>query len=335
MTSIVLVLRLVMVAVFGVAACAKLADLDATRDTVAAFGVPRRYAKPAGTLLPFAELATAVALVPQASVRWGAVAAIALLAIFVAGIVGALARGLAPDCNCFGQLSSSQIGWPTLARNGALVVVAGVVVWKAPGSALTDWTTNTSAANLVAAGAVIALTFACVAIVRYRQLTASLRVAVAAAGTARPSTLALGQPAPAFTLPDLDGADTSLSGLLERGLPVVLVFASPVCGPCQQLIPELARWNAAVHDNVSVVVIESGMGQFEDLTAHLPASDGLIVVVEPGLEIAAAYRVNQTPTAIAIAPDGTISSPPTPGAGAIERLVRSTLKHHQAQLVQA
>src|ERR1700749_4848233 len=113
----------------------------------------------------------------------------ALLLIFIAGIVGALARGLTPDCNCFGQLSSSEIGWQTLARNGILVLVAALVVWKAPGSSLSDWTTNTSVANLVAAAAVIALTFACVALVRYRQMVASLRVAAEAAGAARPTTL--------------------------------------------------------------------------------------------------------------------------------------------------
>src|SRR5262249_33556423 len=64
---LVLVGRLALAGVFAVAGAAKLADRAGTRDAVAAFGVPERLASPAGLLLPLAELATAVLLLPAAT----------------------------------------------------------------------------------------------------------------------------------------------------------------------------------------------------------------------------------------------------------------------------
>jgi hypothetical protein len=39
-----------------------------------------------------------------------------------------MARGRRPDCHCFGKSHSEPIGWPTLGRNLALVIIAGMVV---------------------------------------------------------------------------------------------------------------------------------------------------------------------------------------------------------------
>jgi uncharacterized membrane protein YphA (DoxX/SURF4 family) len=120
--------RLLLAAVFAVAGAAKLADLAGSRSAVAGFGVPERLARPLGTLLPFAELAVAVALLPAASARAGATGALVLLLGFSAGIARSIARGESPDCHCFGQLHSEPAGPRTLARNFALAVVAAFVV---------------------------------------------------------------------------------------------------------------------------------------------------------------------------------------------------------------
>src|SRR5207302_1416999 len=50
------------------------------------FGVPSVLADPFGVLLPVAELAVAVALILAATTWWGALGALALLLLFVAGI---------------------------------------------------------------------------------------------------------------------------------------------------------------------------------------------------------------------------------------------------------
>src|SRR5207244_547943 len=82
---------------------------------------------PLSSLLPLVELGVALALLPAVSAWWSALGALGLLLVFVVGIGVSLLRGRRPACHCFGQLHSAPVGWPTLARNGALAGVAGVV----------------------------------------------------------------------------------------------------------------------------------------------------------------------------------------------------------------
>src|SRR5438132_853184 len=106
MALVLLAARLALAGIFAVAGLAKLADLKGSRRAMRDFGVPARLATPAGLLLPLAELAAAAALVPVESAWAGALAALALLVLFVGGIGLSLARGRHPDCHCFGQLST-------------------------------------------------------------------------------------------------------------------------------------------------------------------------------------------------------------------------------------
>jgi uncharacterized membrane protein YphA (DoxX/SURF4 family) len=123
-----LVARFLLAGVFAVAGAAKLADLTRSHAAVEAFGVPAQLAQPIGTLLPLAELTTAVLLLPAATARAGAIAALTVLLASSAGIAASIARGEAPDCHCFGQLHSQPVGPKTLRRNFALALVAGFVV---------------------------------------------------------------------------------------------------------------------------------------------------------------------------------------------------------------
>ena len=110
MATAVLALRLLLAGVFLTAGIGKLRDLPGSRRAVADFGVPERAARVVGLLLPLAEIAIAVSLVPAPSARWGALAAAILLAAFIVGIARALSRGEQPDCHCFGQIHSAPAG---------------------------------------------------------------------------------------------------------------------------------------------------------------------------------------------------------------------------------
>jgi uncharacterized membrane protein YphA (DoxX/SURF4 family) len=123
----VLVSRLLLAAVLTVAGLAKLVDRAGSRRALAEFGIPATLVSPLAILLPLAELVVAVALIPAATVWWGALGALGLLVVFTLGIGINLAQGRRPDCHCFGQLHSEPVGWPTLARNGLLLAVAGFV----------------------------------------------------------------------------------------------------------------------------------------------------------------------------------------------------------------
>ena len=104
METILLIARLLLALVFVVAGAAKLADPKGSRQAIIDFGVPAALATPFGILLPLAELAVAVALIPASTAWWGAVGALVLLCVFVVGIGNSLARGRKPDCHCFGLL---------------------------------------------------------------------------------------------------------------------------------------------------------------------------------------------------------------------------------------
>jgi len=109
-----LIARLLLAGVFVVAGLAKLGDLAGSRQAMRDFGVPALLAAPFGLLLPLAELAVAIALIPTVSAWWGALGALVLLLLFIVGIGYNLARGRQPECHCFGQLHSTPAGWPTL-----------------------------------------------------------------------------------------------------------------------------------------------------------------------------------------------------------------------------
>src|SRR6266702_4602650 len=135
MRVVLLVARLLLAAVFAVAGVAKLADRAGTAQSIMDFGMPSLLARPIALLLPLWELACAAALIPSTTARWGAIATLATLLVFIAAIGVSLTRGRRPDCHCFGQLRSQPVGWTTVARNTALAALAMLIVWQAPENA--------------------------------------------------------------------------------------------------------------------------------------------------------------------------------------------------------
>src|SRR5499427_9976596 len=128
MAIVLLLARLVLAVIFGVAGTAKASDLTATRKAIAGFGVPEKLAAGLGTAIPFVELLVALGLLPAGTAWFGAIAALMLLVVFAAGIGVNLIRGQKPDCNCFGQLHSRPVSWSVFARNLVLAAIATLIV---------------------------------------------------------------------------------------------------------------------------------------------------------------------------------------------------------------
>ena len=128
METVELIARLGLAIVFAVAGLAKLADRPGSEQALSAFGMPRLLARPGSVLLPLAELAVAVLLIPAGTATLGALGALVLLLGFSAGIMRSMARGQSPDCHCLGELHSKPVGWPMLARNATLVAASGLVL---------------------------------------------------------------------------------------------------------------------------------------------------------------------------------------------------------------
>jgi uncharacterized membrane protein YphA (DoxX/SURF4 family) len=332
MGSIVLGARLILAAVFATAGVAKAVDRAGTRRSLGEFGVPANLLPVVAVLLPLVELTTAILLVPAPLARAGAIAALVLLLAFVAGIAHALSDGRAPDCHCFGQVHSAPAGRTTIARNGALAVLAGIVVIGGPGPAVDSWFAARTAAELVAiAATVIAIGFTLLAL-RLRNQNIELRSELDDAQrelAMLPAGLPVKASAPHFLVPDLSGTQRSLESLLARGRPLLLLFVSPDCTSCGRLLPEVGRWQTMLADRLSIAVITHG--SVADNLA-LRVEHGIDdVLVQPDTEVMKDFRIRLTPTALIVTPEGRIGSTLAEGVLAIEPLIRVTLRRLPTQ----
>ncbi len=127
--------RMVLGGVAFAAGAVKLGDLEESVWAVRAYDLmPTALAEVVGTALPFVEVLLGVLLVAGLFTRWAAGAFGVLLLGFAVGIASAWARGLAIDCGCFGgggPVEPSAVSYlPDLLRDGALLVLAALLVWR-------------------------------------------------------------------------------------------------------------------------------------------------------------------------------------------------------------
>ena len=340
MDIVLLLARLLLTMVFVVAGLAKLGDRAGSRQALIDFGVPARLVTPLAVLLPLAELAVAVALIPTASAWWGALGALALLVLFITAIGYNLARGRTPDCHCFGQLHSAPAGWSTLVRNVILAAVAGFVVGLGrtnAGASAIGWLGTLAIAQrieLIVGALVVALLVieGWVVIQMLRQQgylllrLEELEVKLAESGTkvtaeAPPPAAAgllVGTTAPAFSLPGLYGETITLDFLRASGKPILLIFSDPGCGPCNALLPEIGRWQRDYASKLSLALISRSTPEANHAKTN---GHGIThVLLQQDREVAGAYQAQGTPCAVLIRPDGTIGSPLVCGAEAIRAL---------------
>lgn len=341
MDAVLLLVRLFLAGVFGVAAITKLADLSGSQEAMRDFGLPERLAGPAGIALPLAELAITVMLLPLATSWWGAVAALVLLLAFIAAIAYTLAQGRAPDCHCFGQVYSAPVGRATLVRNGIFAALASVLVLQGPerqGSSLAGWMGEGSTPDrlllLFVVATLVGLGWLMIQLmrqngrllIRIEALEAARAPGKAVSGPAparreKPEAgLPVGTRAPAFRLSGLDGETFTLDRLRASGKPVVLIFTDPNCGPCRALLPEIGRWQREHAQTLTLALISRGS---EEANRAKVAEHGIgTVLLQQDREVAQTYQSVPTPSAVLIHPDGTIGSPAALGSEAIRALIR-------------
>src|SRR5215208_4639064 len=345
MDLLTLFARLLLASVFAVSGAAKLADRAGSRRAMADFGLPADLSAPLGILLPLAELAVAVALIPTTSALWGALGALVLLLLFVAGIGANLARGRRPECRCFGQLYSAPAGWKTLARNGALAAVAAFLAWRGwegeAGPSALGWVGVLSVAQLLGlAGGILVLglliaqwwflfgllrqngrLLARLGAVEESLAGAGLELALSENGDdgGEPAFgLPVGTPAPAFSLQDLDGEEVTLESLRAAGRPVLLVFIDPECEPCDDLLPAVRGWQEGKAGELTVAPISRGTPEENSTKSREHGLSG--VLLQGDWEVSEPYQVHGTPSAVLIRPDGTLGSLVAEGNEEVEDL---------------
>jgi uncharacterized membrane protein YphA (DoxX/SURF4 family)/peroxiredoxin len=332
MGELVLVARLVLAGVFALAGLGKLADRRGAERALTEFGLPEAVGTPLARALPVAELAVAAALVSGGESRLGAAGALVLLAAFSVAVAANLARGRTPDCHCFGQMHSRPIGAGTLARNAVLGGLSALVL-LGPAGGVGGWWVDLETPERVMALAVVALAgvvalqgWVLLQLLRQQgRIVLRLDAVEALAGGInagdRPG-LPVGAPAPAFALPDPWGATVALDELLARGRPVLLLFADPGCGPCNEVFGDIARWQRDWRHALTIAVVSAGSAEANRAKA---TEHGLAhVLVQERREVAAAYATTATPSAVVVGADGRVASPLVAGGDAIWKLLVRT-----------
>ncbi len=341
---LVLLARLVLAVVFGVAAWAKLTDPTGTRRSMADFGVPTALAPAFALLVPVVELACAVALLRASWAWWGSLGAVALLGAFMLAVAVNMALGRQPDCHCFGQLQISRAGRSTLYRNSVFAALAVFVATRGPGPTGPDLP---AAVHMIGAGigvlpaAVIAWSVVVVLAGVWLYLTlpeempkhpwmAAIESRIQPAAPPRPveapppapavAELEENSVAPAFALESLHGLTVTLDDLRQAGQPVVLIFTRPTCPACDTLLPDIGRWQREHVDRVVVMPVSKGgvEANREKAVAH----DLVDVLLQHEDEASAAYGIQILPSGVLVK-DGRIAQRYAEGPDAIRAMVAS------------
>jgi uncharacterized membrane protein YphA (DoxX/SURF4 family) len=138
--------RLGLAAVWLIAGGTKVGDLAAAGRAVNAYRLmPYDVAVVVGAAQPFVEFALGVLLLLGLATRLAAGVSAVLLALFIAGIASAWARGLAIDCGCFGNGGNLAAGQspsygPEILRDVGFLVLAGfLLIWPRTPLSVDNW----------------------------------------------------------------------------------------------------------------------------------------------------------------------------------------------------
>ena len=135
--------------------------------------------------------------------------------------------------------------------------------------------------------------------------------------------LKAGTSAPSFELPDLEGGMASLAE--QRGSRVLLVFSDPDCGPCEELLPELARLHRERRsDRLEIIMVSRG-GSEENRRKGEAFGLEFPVVLQSGWKLSKKYGIFATPVAFLIDEEGVIARDVARGRSEILSLANTAL----------
>jgi thiol-disulfide isomerase/thioredoxin/uncharacterized membrane protein YphA (DoxX/SURF4 family) len=335
MDIFLLIVRLALAGVFGVAGLTKIFDPAGTEKAAADFGVPASLAKYVAYLLPAIELLIAASLFFVQFSWFGAIGAAVLLLIFTAAMAVQMAKGNAPDCHCFGQIHSEPVGAGSVLRNVALLILSLSLVVSGRAYQGVNFLTSSQDIMLFALGLGV-ITLLTIAVAYLKKISdqqvqimrrIELMELVAREGgpvereeVSHPHEgLPIGAVFPDFALPDLSGELVSLTSLRADALPVLFSFISPNCNPCNALVPEFEQWQKDLAGKVNFVFVSSG--NKEDNAAKFGGGRELTVLLQKERELAESVHAKWTPTAILMDASGRVASHVAAGDSAIRALI--------------
>jgi thiol-disulfide isomerase/thioredoxin/uncharacterized membrane protein YphA (DoxX/SURF4 family) len=335
MDIFLLILRLILAAVFSVAAFAKLFDRSGAEKAFAGFGMSKAVRAPLAILLPMAELAVALALLFVSTSWYAAGGAAILLIAFLAGMFFHLTKGNAPDCHCFGQLHSEPVGLSSVVRNIVLLAVAGFLLGQGHSQQGLSLVNRDQDVMFVFFGLSILGLLAIIIFYLLRISTQQGELAnrleavmhdrdmdptVEREGVMHPSEgLPIGAKFPDFELPGLNGDIVDLQIIKAATMPALFIFISPTCNPCRSLVPEFERWQEELNDRVTLVFVSTGGPSVNEEKFGDRIKRKLLL--QKNRELADRAKAKWTPTAVLVDRHGRVASHAAAGDTAIRDLV--------------
>ncbi len=336
MDELLLALRLLLAAIFGVAGVTKFADLSGTRKSLSDFGVPLSLIPISSVLLPLAELAVAAGVLFIDRSWFAAVGALVLLSIFSAGMIVQIVRGNTPDCHCFGQLHSEPVSKKSLVRNLIFMVppVVLIVVGRAgQGLPISQMTRETIQLYLLGTAVLMlgAILMHLRSLAKKQDEILKRIDAVEVghrddhevrrddAGDPRDG-LPIGAPLPVFELTLLHGGAVRTDSFGENRRPTLLLFVNPACGPCRALMPKAAEWAVEFAGKVDLRIVSTGTPEENEEAFEIDSE--IAVLLQQDREFANAVGGLWNPSGLLVSADCRIASHIAAGDSAIETLVQ-------------
>ncbi|MGI8849601.1 MAG: MauE/DoxX family redox-associated membrane protein [Pyrinomonadaceae bacterium] len=341
MEIILLLIRIILFGIFGVAGVGKLLDLEGSEKAVKDFGAPAELAKTLAIALPLAEIVFAVCLLFVETSWLGAIGALILLLTFIGGMLVQMAQGKAPDCHCFGVIHSEPVSKKILIRNIIFAILAFFLILSGKdnqGFSLFDSTNNNTQGNFMSFILGLATVGLLAAVVFYlkkisEQQTQIMRrieifeiTALESGGeikregiTQPDGGLLIGTPSPDFSLPDINDKIVNSAQLFAPGKPILFLFVSANCSPCAALLPEIESWQNELKDKMEFVFVSSG--NVEENLRKFAGSNLKQILLQKDREVALSFGTQWTPAAVLVNADGTVASKPAVGDQQIRQLI--------------
>jgi peroxiredoxin len=139
-------------------------------------------------------------------------------------------------------------------------------------------------------------------------------------------SLEAGDPVPEFSTTSTSN-ERLASAHLRGPSRSMLIFTSATCGPCHELLPDLAEWRRMLKGRLDIYVIAAGN---EAENRRLAEEHTVPVFLDPDAGIMRAFGAPGTPSVIEIAPGGVIQTAAVPGAVGIEAVIRAALKRPES-----
>jgi hypothetical protein len=329
-SAVAIVLPVALAVVLAVSGAGKLAHTQDATESWRALGVPSALVRPALVRAhPWAEVLVALGLVLTGG--WlqlaSTVAALLLMAVYLALVVRAVRTGSDAECACFGNLGSQRVSVATVMRNSWLAVLAVASV----ASAASSVPSPSPIALLVDLGAdagwwavLVAVPAVTAALVAWpgRAETPPRNDAVP---DAQDDLDYVRSRTPAIPLMLGDGASAHMLELSGQRAQLV-VWVSERCGTCEPVIEAVPGWR----QRLPQIDIRMLVAQAPDDTRLTDAMEPTRTWHDPDHLVGRSLGMSATPSAFLLGVDGYLAGGPVTGVDQVRAFVEAVAHELEA-----